>query len=184
MVVRALVWLGTRTARLDEMRTFWRNLLGSNPTVDTPERAVFVLPSGDRVELSKERDHRHFTSGPVAGFLVDDLAATITRLETLGAELLPPASADNSEVHWTHFRAPDGNVYEVTERTVAPTGLPPLAAEDFSCTVCGIDYPAVSVAAALTAIEQQPGRLCAMAMTIPDGVLRTRPDPGTWSALE
>ena len=186
MVARALVWLGTRTERLDEMRAFWRGLLGSDPGVDTSDLVAFALPSGDRVELfgRSEPDHRHFTTGPVAGFLVDDLGAAMTRLEALGAELLPSGSPGSSDVHWMHFRAPDGNVYEVTERTTAPTGLPPLAAEDFSCTVCGIDYPAISVAAALRAIEQQPEHLRATAMTVPDGVLRTRPDPATWSAVE
>jgi hypothetical protein len=186
MVARALVWLGTKTDRLDDMRAFWRGLLGSDPTVDTPELVVFDLPSGDQVELfgPAEADHRHFTTGPVAGFLVDELGTAISRLETLGAELLSPASTPSSDVHWMHFRAPDGNIYEVTERTTAPGGLPPLAAEDFSCTVCGIDYPAVTVTAALTAIERQPGRLRTTVMNVPGGVLRTRPDPGTWSALE
>jgi hypothetical protein len=186
MVARALVWLGTRTERLDEMRAFWRGLLGSDPGVDTSDLVVFDLPSGDRVELfgPAEPDHRHFTTGPVAGFLVDDLGDAISRLEALGAELLPSGSPGSSEVDWKHFRAPDGNIYEVTGRTTAPKGLPPLAAEDFSCAWCGVDYPAVSVAEALTAIEQQPGRLRATALTVPDGVLRTRPDPGTWSALE
>jgi hypothetical protein len=62
--------------------------------------------------------------------------------------------------------------------------LPPLAAEDFHCSLCDIDYPAVSVDAALRAIEQQPARLRAAATAIPDQLLRKRPEAGTWSALE
>jgi hypothetical protein len=192
MVAKALVWLGTRTRHIDEMRAFYRGLFGSDPAVTTPELVVFDLPSGDRVELiaTEEPHHHHFTTGPVAGFLVDDLETATRHIEALGAELLGPASAESGDVTWMHFRAPDGNVYEITQRTShrarrpEDLGLPPLAAEDFTCAICGIDYLAVDVDTALKAIEQQPAQLRATAMAVPDRLLRTRPDTGTWSALE
>ena len=114
---------------------------------------MFDLPSGDRVELiaAAEPYHQHFTTGPVAGFLVDDLATAAADLEALGTQLLGPALSESSDVTWLHFLAPDGNVYEITQRLSYPSrqaedsGLPPLAGEDFHCALCGIDYPAVTV---------------------------------------
>jgi hypothetical protein len=55
----------------------------------------------------------NFTTGPVVGFVVDDVVAGRAELIAAGIEIL-------DEIHWStrregygwfHFRAPDGNVY-------------------------------------------------------------------------
>lgn len=111
-----LAWLGTRTSRLAAMRDFYAGLFGVAPEVDRDDMVVFRTAGGDTVELfgEGEPDHRHFTTGPVAGFLVADLEAATRRLVALGAELVGTPGHDADGSAWAHFRAPDGNVYEVT----------------------------------------------------------------------
>jgi catechol 2,3-dioxygenase-like lactoylglutathione lyase family enzyme len=59
--------------------------------------------------------NRHFTTGPVAGFLVDDVQAATDELRTQGVEILLLSEKDESGNAWVHFRAPDGNIYEFTQ---------------------------------------------------------------------
>jgi catechol 2,3-dioxygenase-like lactoylglutathione lyase family enzyme len=47
-----------------------------------------------------------------AGFLVDDAEAAATELRAAGVEVTEVGSA--GEFRWAYFRAPDGNLYEVT----------------------------------------------------------------------
>jgi len=49
----------------------------------------------------------------VVGFTVDDLPAAVAELERAGVELLG-GQVDEQGEGWRHFRAPDGNVYELT----------------------------------------------------------------------
>ena len=59
--------------------------------------------------------NRHFTTGPVAGFLVDDVQAATAQLRSAGVEILFESGLDDSGNAWVHFRAPDGNIYEFTQ---------------------------------------------------------------------
>jgi hypothetical protein len=45
--------------------------------------------------------------------VVDDLGAAVRELEAAGVELLG-GQVDEHGGGWRHFRAPDGNVYELT----------------------------------------------------------------------
>jgi hypothetical protein len=79
---------------------------------------VFKLPDGSKVEVfgPSDQEHVHFTC-PVAGFEVDDLEAGRERLEAGGAEFIGPIQRwEPTGEAWSHFRAPDGNVYELTQR--------------------------------------------------------------------
>ncbi len=116
MTVQQLGWLGTRTDRYHEMVTFYRDVLGLRLVHEVPDFAVFELPTGDHVEVfgPGDRDHTHFATGPVAGFLVDDIAAARARLEAAGIEFFGPTHTAEDGYAWAHFRAPDGNVYELT----------------------------------------------------------------------
>ena len=195
MPAKAVAWLGSMTEHLGAMSSFYRNLFGVEPTVDTDDFVVFHLPSGDTVELFSpaEPDHRHFTTGPVAGFLVDELAAATESLRAAGIELLgTPGLDEASGVGWAHFRAPDGNVYELTQNSWHPAHqvassrpeLPPLAGEDHVCTSCGIAYASISPADAAGSIGGQPDDVRQMASAVAEPLLRRRPDPETWSVLE
>ena len=59
--------------------------------------------------------NRHFSTGPVAGFLVDDIQAATAELRAAGVEILFESGVDDSGNAWVHFRAPDGNIYELTQ---------------------------------------------------------------------
>jgi hypothetical protein len=48
-------------------------------------------------------------------FEVDDVHAAVRELELAGAELLGPIRDQHWE--WANFRAPDGNLYEVSMRS-------------------------------------------------------------------
>jgi catechol 2,3-dioxygenase-like lactoylglutathione lyase family enzyme len=54
-------------------------------------------------------------SGPVPLFEVDDVHAARRELETAGIEIVGPPGRD-SAWEWIHFRAPDGNLYELASR--------------------------------------------------------------------
>jgi catechol 2,3-dioxygenase-like lactoylglutathione lyase family enzyme len=54
-------------------------------------------------------------SGPVAGFLVDDIQGATLELRSAGVEILFESGVDDSGNAWVHFRAPDGNLYEFTQ---------------------------------------------------------------------
>jgi hypothetical protein len=60
-----------------------------------------------------DRDHEHFITGPVAGFLVDDVREARADLEEACIDFIGPVhKADGG--YWSHFTGPDGNVYEIT----------------------------------------------------------------------
>ena len=59
--------------------------------------------------------NRHFTTGPLAGFLVDDIQDATAELPSAGVEILYESGVDDSGNGWVHLRAPDGNIYEFTQ---------------------------------------------------------------------
>ena len=77
---------------------------------------MLKLPDGAKVEVfGSESDwNPHFTTGPVAGFLVDDVAAAAAEPRAAGYEVVhgPVVMDDNA---WVPVRAPDGNLYEFTK---------------------------------------------------------------------
>jgi hypothetical protein len=121
MKIKGIVWLGTRTDRFEQMTDFCRNMLGLSQRLLEPGFAVFDLPNGDVLEVfGPQQSVNKFMTHPVAGFLVDDLAAARAELEAKGIEFIGPIHGDTDDYQWTHFRAPDGFVYELTYSTAHP----------------------------------------------------------------
>lgn len=112
MRVHGLVWLGTRTDGYRSTVAFFRDILGLDLLSDQDDFAVLLLPDGSKVEVFGPTSswNRHFTTGPVAGFLVDDVHEAVEELRAAGVEIVQEPG-DN---YWAHFRAPDGRIYEVT----------------------------------------------------------------------
>ena len=116
MEVKGLGWAGTRTSEYGAMVRLFREGLGLTLAHEEPDFAGFVLPNGDKVEVfgPSDEEHAHFDSGPVVGFLVDNVAEARAQLEATGmVELIGPLRSWPRGSAWQHFRAPDGNVYEL-----------------------------------------------------------------------
>ena len=117
MQVRGIVWAGTRTVAFDETIAFFRDVLGVPLDRVDDDFAWARMPDTSQFEVfgGNDRHHLEFTTGPVPEFLVDDLAAAIEELRAAGVEILGrPVVDDGAGNGWVHFRAPDGNVYGLT----------------------------------------------------------------------
>src|SRR6266545_2868988 len=57
-------------------------------------------------------------------------------------------------------------------------------AEGYVCPECGLAYGTISPGDALVAVRSFPRRFREQLEGVDDVLLRTRPDPTTWSALE
>jgi catechol 2,3-dioxygenase-like lactoylglutathione lyase family enzyme len=116
-LIKGLVWVGSRTENYDEMVGFYRDTLRLPLEHEEGEFALFRLPEGTKAEVfgPSDTEHTHFTRGPVAGFLVEDVESDREVLEAEGIEFIGPVNEwELTREAWLHFRAPDGNVYEIT----------------------------------------------------------------------
>jgi hypothetical protein len=84
-------------------------------TLQGSDIGIWKLPDGGLVEIfaEDEPEHLFFTTGPVAGFRVDDVTKARVELEEAGIEFLGPMERVEGR-GWSFFRGPDGNVYEIT----------------------------------------------------------------------
>ena len=110
MDVTGLGWSGTRTARAAQLADFYQNVLRLNLVYTELGFWVFTLPDGRNVEVFSDDypGKDHFATGPVVGFAVTDLPAAVEELRSAGVELVGEPGPT-----WQHFRAPDGNIYEL-----------------------------------------------------------------------
>ena len=80
--------------------------------------AVFRLPDGSKAEVfgPSDTEHTHLSNGPVVGFLVDAVETARRSLGEGGIEFIGPIHEwEPTGEAWSHSRAPDGNVYEITQ---------------------------------------------------------------------
>jgi catechol 2,3-dioxygenase-like lactoylglutathione lyase family enzyme len=112
--IRSLGWLGVRTDHFAAMAAFYANVLGLECLSREPDDARFRLADGTEIHVygPGDDDHAFFGAGPVVAFRVADFASTRARMIEAGAEFIGPIQTDGA-VAWNHFRAPDGNVYEI-----------------------------------------------------------------------
>ena len=118
MHVRRITWLGVRTDQPSAMVAFLQTTLGLTLQHADAGQWVFSLPDGSKAEVfsSESSQNEHFERAPVAGFYVDDVAAATEELREANIEIVHgPIFAADEGIAWVHFRAPDGNLYELTE---------------------------------------------------------------------
>jgi hypothetical protein len=121
MEIKGLVWLGTRTSKFEEMVEFITEISSLSPGLLEQDFAVFDLPNGDRLEVFGLSDQDHtFMTCPVAGFLVENVAKMRAEMEAKGIEFIGPVQTAEDGNSWSHFRAPDGHVYEITSHPGHP----------------------------------------------------------------
>lgn len=115
MKVKGIAWLGTRTSNFDAMIDMYKNIMGFDVVHQEPGFVVMDLPNGDRVEVfGEDSPYNPFFTSPVAGFLVEDVASARVEMESQGIEFIGPIETAEDGNAWTHFRAPDGFIYELT----------------------------------------------------------------------
>ena len=112
MEVIGIGWLGVRSEKANELVRFFQEVLSLELAHSENEFWVFDLKDGSQIEVFGEEfpGKEHLTTGPVVGFLVDDLAGSIQELKQNGVELLGTPGPS-----WQHFRGPDGRVYELKQ---------------------------------------------------------------------
>ncbi len=115
--VKGLVWLGVRTSKFDDTVEFFTQVLGLKLTREDHDFAVLKLANGDTVEVfgPSDVDHKFFNTGPVAGFLVENVEKARLEMEARGLEFIGPIH-DHAKNSWSHFLGPDGNIYEIVGR--------------------------------------------------------------------
>jgi catechol 2,3-dioxygenase-like lactoylglutathione lyase family enzyme len=112
MRILGLTWLGVRTEHYPQTVDLFRDVLNLDLSHEERDFANFLLPDGSKVEVfgpASEFNH-HFTTGPVAGFLVEDVHAAVEELRAADVEIVQEPGAN----YWAHFRGPDGRIYELT----------------------------------------------------------------------
>jgi catechol 2,3-dioxygenase-like lactoylglutathione lyase family enzyme len=115
MRVLSLGWLGVRTANAAAMSGFYRDVLGLELIREQPNAKWYRMSDGTEAHIydSDDRDHSFFGSGPVVGFNVDSFKAAHEAMTKAGIQFLYPEPQRKDGRAWQHFRAPDGNIYEI-----------------------------------------------------------------------
>jgi catechol 2,3-dioxygenase-like lactoylglutathione lyase family enzyme len=127
MAVRSLGWLGVRTPAAEAMNAFYRDVLHLEVILERPGATWFRLQDGTEVHVygSGDEDHEFFGTAPVVGLAVDSFRAAHAALARAAVEFLYPEPQRAGGRAWQHFRAPDGNVYEI----IGPDDLDDVADE-------------------------------------------------------
>ena len=114
MKVLGLVWLGMRTEKFDATVDLLTSVMGIPIVRREPNLAGFEVPDSFAMEVFRPEDefHSFFTTGPVVGFLVDDVEGARREMEAAGVEFIGPIQTDG-RTRWNHFRMPDGTVCEI-----------------------------------------------------------------------
>lgn len=127
MEVSSVGWLGVRTPDAAAMTAFYRDVLELEVILERPGATWFRLGDGAEVHVYSrdDVDHDFFGSSPVVGFCVDSFVGARAALRAAGIEFIYPEPQRAERRAWQHFRAPDGNVYEV----IGPDDLGTASAE-------------------------------------------------------
>lgn len=115
MIVRGIVFAGTATEARREMRDFVRDVLGMAPaSVDGVEADLFDLPDGSSFAVASPQGMG--STERSLGFLVDDVREAAAELAAAGVVVDAEVSG-NARERYVHFKAPDGHLYELVERS-------------------------------------------------------------------
>jgi catechol 2,3-dioxygenase-like lactoylglutathione lyase family enzyme len=117
MKILGVVWLGSRTRNFEELSGMFGKVMGLRLVHHEDELNVFRTDGGDLVEVFGigHKDALFFPTAPVAGFLVEDIEGGAEELRASGIKC-GEIYGDGKGNRWMHFIAPDGNMYELTER--------------------------------------------------------------------
>jgi hypothetical protein len=102
------------------MVAFLGGVLALRVNFSEPTTTEFATSEGDEIQVMAPGDDYYdfFTdhaAGPVPLFEVDDVHCARRELVEAGIEVVGATGRD-SQWEWIHFRAPDGNLYELASR--------------------------------------------------------------------
>jgi catechol 2,3-dioxygenase-like lactoylglutathione lyase family enzyme len=130
MKVKRIGFIGTRTDNVEEMTSFFREVLGLEERLTQTDWTISQLPSGsfDLAEVygSDLRDERllpNDVNGPMITFVVDDVLAAREEIAAAGIEIVGDtvwaAEAFGEPAYegiaWIFVRAPDGHIYGIQQ---------------------------------------------------------------------
>jgi catechol 2,3-dioxygenase-like lactoylglutathione lyase family enzyme len=97
------------------MCDFYKDVLQLEVLQADAKAARFKLADGTEAHVysNEDTDHAYFGAGPVVGFAVESFSTTRAAMLQSGIEFLYPEPQCEDGRAWQHFRAPDGNIYEV-----------------------------------------------------------------------
>jgi catechol 2,3-dioxygenase-like lactoylglutathione lyase family enzyme len=128
MNVRSIGWLGVRTRNSAGMSAFYKDIMGLRLVKQSADgSSIFCTADGTEAHVYPANDefHKFFGSGPVVGFFVESFSVAMDELKNAGIPLVYEDPQRNGTLAWQHFRAPDGNVYEIIGRDdLAPESVP------------------------------------------------------------
>lgn len=122
MLVKGIHWVGVCATDWDAAVAFYRDVLGltlrgegvqSAPEDVGARFAELRAANGDFVEVFGDGlAARELFTSPMAGFLVDDVAAARAEMESKGAVFIGPIGR-GGRFEWTYFRSPTGHVHQL-----------------------------------------------------------------------
>lgn len=113
MEIRGIRFVGSHTVAHAEMSSFLRDMLGLQPiAVDGVGALLFAATNGDVLAVARPHEEDGAAERTV-GLLVDDVDAAAAELHAAGIET--DGINENARWRYTHFRAPDGKLYELVE---------------------------------------------------------------------
>ncbi len=120
MEVRNVRWVGIYTHHYGEMVSLLRDTMGLAVNFEEKTTVEFKTSEGDEVQVLAPADpyyefFKEHAAGPVPLFEVDNVHSARSELMDAGIEIIGPLGRD-SNWEWIHFRAPDGNLYELASR--------------------------------------------------------------------
>jgi hypothetical protein len=120
MLVRNVRWVGVATEHYAAMVDFLESTVGLQKKFEEPTAVEFTTVDGDAIQVMAAGDpyfefFRQHAAGPVPLFEVDDVHQARLELESAGVQLIGELGQDR-DWEWIHFRAPDGNLYEMASR--------------------------------------------------------------------
>ncbi|HUB92415.1 MAG TPA: VOC family protein [Candidatus Saccharimonadales bacterium] len=118
MKVIGIAWLGSRTRNFGALSSMFSKTMNMKLVHQEEDFNVFKTERGDLVEVfgMDREDAKFFPTAPVAGFLVEDIEKGTEELRANGIKC-GEIYGDGKGNRWMHFIAPDGNMYELTERS-------------------------------------------------------------------
>jgi len=117
--IKGICWGGTKVSeeQYEATAKFFTEVMGFKPYCVQDGAVIFQLPNSDIFETVSPRqavELNGIVSGPKIDFLVYDVAETRREMEKLGVKFEGPIQS-NSDQSWTHFWAPDGHLYGLTD---------------------------------------------------------------------